>query len=463
MSCVQYPGLSQLSVSFMRKIFHAIIVLTIAASCNRANDYQQVLHDPGLYSHLTGQVTEIMTFNIFTPPVASRVYAYAHLAAYEVMAKGDSNYASLEGQLKGLQNIPAPGPGKLIDYPYAAMIAFMEVGKTLTFSNATMDSIVNSLKLLAGEHGMPDSMEAHSTAYGLSVAKAVLAWSKKDNYAQTRSAAKYTVPEEEGKWIPTPPAYIQAVEPHWRTIRTIAIDSASQFAPPPPVPFSKDSTSEFYNWAKQVYDTVNNLTDEQKAIASFWDCNGFKVNIVGHAMFATKAMTPGGHWMGIVGIICKDKKVDFAKTIQTYTAVSFALMDAFISCWDAKFSWNLIRPESVINQYIDPNWKPFLQTPPFPEYTSGHSEISSAAATVLEHLYGTEIAFRDSTERAWGWPDRHFQSVRQAADEAGLSRFYGGIHYRRSIEVARDQGIRLGNYVMTKLQTDKQQTKLAAQ
>lgn len=447
----------------MRKIFHAIIMLAVAASCNRANDYQQVLHDPNLYSHLTGQVTEIMTFNIFTPPVASRVYAYAHLAAYEVMAKGDSNYASLTGQLKGFDKVPSPEPGKQIDYPYASMVAFMEVGKTLTFSNATMDSIVNSLRMLASAHGMPDSMEAYSTAYGLSVAKAVLAWSRKDNYAQTRSAAKYTVPEEEGKWIPTPPAYIQAVEPHWRTIRPIVIDSASQFAPPPPVPFSKDSTSEFYSWAKQVYDTVNNLTDEQKAIASFWDCNGFKVNVVGHAMFATKAMTPGGHWMGIVGIICKDKKTDFAKTVHTYTTVAFALMDAFISCWDAKFYWNLIRPESVINQYIDPNWKPFLQTPPFPEYTSGHSEISSAAATVLEHLYGTGVAFRDSTERAWGWPDRHFQSVRQAADEAGISRFYGGIHYRRSIEVAKDQGIRLGNYVMTKLQTDKQQTKLAAQ
>lgn len=447
----------------MRKILHAIIVLSVAASCNRANDYQQVIHDPSLYSNLTGQLTEIMTFNIFTPPVASRVYAYSHLAAYEVMVQGDSNYASLDGQLKGFTNIPKPEAGKQIDYPYASMIAMMEVGKTLTFSNATMDSIVNALKALALDHGMPDSLEAQSKAYGLNVAKAVLAWSKKDNYAQTRSAAKYTVPEEEGKWIPTPPAYIQAVEPHWRTIRSIVMDSASQFAPLPPVAFSKDSTSEFYKWAKQVYDTVNNLTDEQKAIASFWDCNGFKVNVVGHAMFATKAMTPGGHWMGIVGIICQDKKANFSKTIHTYSTVSFALMDAFISCWDAKFTWALIRPESVINQYIDPTWKPFLQTPPFPEYTSGHSEISSAAATVLEHLYGTNVSFRDSTERAWGWPDRTFQSVRQAADEAGISRFYGGIHYSRSIEVAKDQGIRLGNYVMTKLQTDKQRTKLAAQ
>ncbi|WP_315819783.1 hypothetical protein [Paraflavitalea speifideaquila] len=163
----------------MGKIFQAIIVLAIASSCHRANNYQQVLHDPVLYCKLTGQLTEIMTFNIFTPPVASRVYAYSHLAAYEVMAQGDSNYISLTGQLKGFSEIPKPTAGKLIDYPYASMIAFMEVGKTLTFSNATMDSIVNSLQSLAQKHGMPDSMEAHSKAYGLSVARTVLAWSKR--------------------------------------------------------------------------------------------------------------------------------------------------------------------------------------------------------------------------------------------------------------------------------------------
>lgn len=444
----------------MQKHLLAILLCASMASCKPKN-YQAVIHDPTLYSQLTGQLTDIMTFNIFTPVVASRVYAYAHLAGYETMAAGDSNYLSLAGQLKGFDGPPKAPAGQQIDYHYAAMIAMMEVGKTLTFSNATMDSIVNALQELALDNGMPDSLEAHSKTYGLDVAKAILAWSKKDNYAQTRSAPKYTVPEEEGKWIPTPPAYIQAVEPHWRTIRTIAMDSANQFAPPPPATYSKDTTSEFYHWAKGVYDTGNHLTDEEKAIASFWDCNGFKVNVVGHAMFATKAMTPGGHWMGIVGIICKDRKVDFSKTIHTYTIVSFALMDAFISCWDAKYTWALIRPESMINQFIDPAWKPFLQTPPFPEYTSGHSEISSAAATVLEHLYGNNIAFSDSTERGWGWPDRKFTSVRQAADEAGISRFYGGIHYRQSVEVAKEQGLRLGNYIMSKFQTDKQASKLA--
>jgi hypothetical protein len=111
----------------------------------------------------------------------------------------------------------------------------------------------------------------------------------------------------------------------------------------------------------------------------------------------------------------------------------------------------------VINKYINPNWKPFLQTPPFPEYTSGHSIISSACATVLENIFGTEVSFRDSTERSWGWPDRNFKSFREAADEAGISRFYGGIHYRPSIFVAKEQGLKVGSYVLTKLKMKKEQ------
>jgi hypothetical protein len=441
----------------MRAILFAALVVAAASCKQRANDYIQVLHNPVLYSKITGQLTDVITYDIFTPPVASRIYAYAHLAAYETIAHGDSSYLSLNGQLKGFSNVATPVPGKEVDFPYASLIAFMEVGRTLTFSKDQTDKIVDSLKMLAQTHGMPEAVQKNSEDYGVSVAKSILAWSKKDNYAQTRSAAKYTVPNDEGKWVPTPPGYFQAVEPQWRTIRSIALDSCNQFAPPPPCAFSKTCGSNFYNMAKQVQDTGNNLTNEQKAIASFWDCNGFKLNVVGHTMYATKAMTPGGHWMGITGIISQNKQADFNKTVYTYATVSFAVMDAFIACWDAKYTFNVIRPETVINKYIDPNWKPFLQTPPFPEYTSGHSIISTAAAVVLEHIYGAQTAFSDSTERPWGFPDRRFQSPRQAADEAGVSRFYGGIHYLPSILAAREQGVKVGNWVLTKLNMQKQQ------
>jgi hypothetical protein len=440
----------------MRKLLY-VAMLFLIASCTHPNDYQKVLHSGVLYSKITGQLTDVITYDIFTPPVASRIYAYSHLAAYEVIAHGDNNYVSLDGQLKGLKDVPKPDTSKPIDFPYASLMAFMEIGRTLTFSKDITDKIVDSLKSLAISHGMPDEMRLNSEDYAMKVSKAILAWSKKDNYAETRSAAKYTVPNEEGKWVPTPPGYFQAVEPSWRTIRAIAMDSNSQFAPPPPAKYSHDSTSDFYKITKQVYDTVTNLTEEQKATASFWDCNGFLLNVVGHTMYATKAMTPGGHWMGIIGIVCQDKNVDFDKTVYTYMACSAALMDAFIACWDAKYTWSLVRPETVINKYIDANWKPFLQTPPFPDHTSGHSIISTAVAVVMEHIFDPNTTFKDSTERAWGWPDRSFASFRQASDEAGMSRFYGGIHYLPSVLVARDQGIRVGNYVMTKLKWRKEQ------
>lgn len=440
------------------RLFLFAILLAGAISCKqRVADYQQVLHNPVLYSKVTGQLTDVITYDIFTPPVASRIYAYAHLAAFETMLHGDSSYTSLKGQLKGFDYVLPPDSGKIIDYPYAALMALMEVGKALTFSKDQTDRIVDSLKAMAETHGMPADMKKNSEEYGVTVAKAVLGWSKKDNYAQTRSAAKYTVPNDEGKWIPTPPGYFQAVEPQWRVIRSIAMDSSNQFPPPIPCAFGKDPKCEFYKMTKQVQDTVDLLTDEQKAIASFWDCNGFKLNVVGHTMYATKAMTPGGHWMGITGIVCESKNADFDKTIYTYTTVSFALMDAFIACWDAKYVYNLIRPETVINKYMDANWKPYLQTPPFPEYTSGHSIISTAAATVLEHIYGPQTPFRDSTERPWGFPDRTFKTPRQASDEAGMSRFYGGIHYLPSVIVARDQGVKVANNVLAKLTMRKEQ------
>jgi hypothetical protein len=242
-----------------------------------------------------------------------------------------------------------------------------------------------------------------------------------------------------------------AIEPNWMKIRPILIDSAGQFLPKPPSKFSKDKNSEFYKLANEVYETSNNLNDEQKAIADFWDCNGFKVNVSGHVMFATKAMTPGGHWMGITGIVCSTQKADFDKTVFAYTGVSIAVNDAFIACWKTKFTYDLLRPETYINNYIDNVWKPYLQTPPFPEYTSGHSIISSASAMILTKMFGDNTPFVDNTERAWGWPDRNYDNVKQAANEAALSRIYGGIHFREGMEEGIIEGEKIGELVFSKL------------
>ncbi|MFA6946107.1 MAG: vanadium-dependent haloperoxidase [Pedobacter sp.] len=432
----------------MKKVLFALIIGLLFNSCTKKGDYEAVFSDPDQYSKTVELLTKIITHDIFNPPVASRIYSYSNIAAYEVIASQSKNYKPLSSKLDGLKVQAANKP---VNKEFSAVLAFMYVGKELTFSKDSTQKIIDNFVQLAKDHAMPDDMIRNSEDYAHSVSKAVLDWAKTDNYKQTRSAVKYTVNTDESRWVPTPPAYMPAIEPNWMKIRTVLIDSASQFLPKPHSKFSKDKSSDFYKLANEVYETGVKLSDEQKAIADFWDCNGFKVNVSGHVMFATKAMTPGGHWMGITGIVCSAQKADFDKTVYSYTGVSIAVMDAFIACWNTKFTYNLVRPETYINLYIDNSWKPYLQTPPFPEYTSGHSIISSASATVLTRIFGESTPFVDSTERPWGWPDRKFENVKQAAHEAALSRLYGGIHYREAMEEGLIEGEKIGELVFSKL------------
>lgn len=433
----------------------AFFLILMFNSCTpKKTDYISYFQNPVLYSQTIGSLTQVITHDIFTPPVASRIYAYCNLAAYEAMAAGSKQYQSLYGQLKSLGRVPQP-TDSLFNYNLTSLLAFMYVGQELTFSKDSTDKIINNLLASAEKHGMPTASIESSMKYAMQVSNHIISWSKNDRYAETRSASKYSVNNEEGRWVPTPPGYMQAVEPSWMEIRTIAIDSANQFLPRPPCTYSSDKSSVFYKNVNEVYETVKKLTPDQKAIADFWDCNGFKLQVQGHLMFATKAMTPGGHWMGITGILCQNRKADFEKTIYAYTGVSLAIMDAFISCWNTKFNYNLLRPETFINKYMDVSWAPYLQTPPFPEYTSGHSIISKASATVLTNMFGPHTSFRDSTERAWGWPDRSYSNVHEAALEASMSRLYGGIHFRESLEVGMNEGEEIGNFVFDKLRMVK--------
>src|ERR1017187_1098420 len=425
--------------------------LLLLSSCKqKSSDYAKVMHDPMLYCKVMHKINYVIIYDIFSPPVASRVFAYANLAAYEVLANGEGHLSPMEGKVKDLNNIPHPAPNAKIDFPFASLIALIKVGDRLTFSGDTMKILLDSVKSLAQDAGMPDDIFNGSVAYGNQVADSVISWSKNDNYAKTRGS-NFTVTGLPGHWSPTPPGYFDAVEPLWPTMRCMVMDSANMFPPPPPPAFSTDTTSEFYKIAKEVMYTVNHLDSTQKWIANFWDCNSFKLHIQGHAMFATKAMTPPGHWMEIVGTISWNNHADFYKTVAAYTGSAIGMYDAFICCWYTKYKFDLIRPETYINKYINQDWMPYLQTPPFPEYNSAHSTISAAAATVLGALYKDNTAFKDSSERDWGWPDRSFKSSDEAALEVSLSRFYGGIHYKQSVQTAYVQGKEIGNLVMSKL------------
>ncbi|CAN5435279.1 hypothetical protein BH20BAC1_BH20BAC1_27600 [soil metagenome] len=440
--------------SVQKAIILFFIIGIIAGSCKpKGNNYAKVLHDPYLYSEVMHKLNYVIIYDIFTPPVASRIFAYANLAAFEVLAHEGSHFKSLQGKVTGLNNIPPPPANTKIDYPFAALIAMTKTGKQFTFSDDTMQVIIDSLKLTAQEEGMPDDLYEASVKYGEDVADSIIAWSKKDNYAQTRGA-RWAISNEEGHWTPTPPGYFDAVEPLWPTIRCLVMDSANMFPPPGLPSFSKDTTSAFYKMAKDVMKTGTDLDTTQKWIADFWDCNSFKLHVQGHAMFATKAMTPVGHWMEIVGIVSRNNQADFYKTVYAYTGASLGIFDAFVCSWFTKYKYDVIRPETYINRYIDQNWMPYLQTPPFPEYNSAHSTISAAASRVMSTIY-ENTAFVDSSERTWGWPDREFKSADEAAVEVSYSRLYGGIHYRQSVSDAYDQGKKIGDLVMEKLEFNK--------
>ncbi|MBC2837861.1 vanadium-dependent haloperoxidase [Robiginitalea sp. SC105] len=419
------------------------------------------------YHASVDKVTEVMVHDIFSPPVASRIYVYPNIAAYEIMALQNTAYQSLSGQVSGLGNIPEPADGAGVNYPLAAMVAHMDLSRQLIFSEDRIIAFRDSLYAEWVDRN-PDEFEV-SRDYGMEVASYIANWMDKDNYKQTRTMSKFTVnTDEPSRWQPTPPAYMEGIEPHWSKIRTLVIDSAAQFKPAPPAPFSMEPGSDFHRELMEVYEVGNAITEkgdesEEVAIARFWDCNPYVSVTRGHLMFATKKISPGAHWIGITKIACRKDGSDFDKTVFAYTKTSMAIFDGFISCWDEKYRSNLIRPETLINQHIDDSWKPVLQTPPFPEYTSGHSVVSGAAATALTSIFGDQFAFDDDTELPYGLPVRSYDSFNQASAEAAISRMYGGIHYRMAIEVGLQQGRSLGDFVVDNLQMTQPQTAMAQQ
>lgn len=443
----------------MRVLPAIVMAVIILQSCGNNGNYRVFTKDPLLYCKTVKKLNDIVLENNFPPMIGSRNYVYANIAAYEVVAAGDdSTYRSLAGQIKNMPPMPKWNGGK-IDYQLAAVLAFIKVGNAVTFPEGSMMEYYGSVLKDAENAGMPSEVSNNSKIYADSMSGQIMAWAKKDNYAQTRSAEKYSVLEEDGRWVPTPPMYAQGMEAHWKEIRTLVLDSSAQCMPPRPPKYNmKDSNSAFYKLAMEVKTTGDSLNKEQKHIADFWDDNPFKLNVSGHVMFATKRFSPPGHWMNIAGIAADKAKLDFNTTVYAYTKTAIALFEGFVSCWDEKYRSNMVRPETVINKYVDPEWRPYIQTPPFPSYTSGHSVISAAAAEVMSDIYGDNFSFTDTSSTEFGIAPRSFSSFRQASLEAGISRLYGGIHYRSDLEAGTVEGIMVGKLVVDRLKMRKTKT-----
>ncbi|HMI78872.1 MAG TPA: vanadium-dependent haloperoxidase [Ferruginibacter sp.] len=432
-----------MNISLLIKRSFLLTSILITGNLVSAQNKAQTLHE------LNNLLVNTVMVDFFSPPVASRIYAYPNIAFYEVIRLEDPSLPSFSGKLNGLSN-PFPPPDPQVDKSIAATFSFCYVAQALVGSEYKIEdwrkSFTDSLFLHS------DTVVArNSMTYGRRIADSILSWTRKDNYGPSRGMGRFVLSDKTGTWQPTPADYAQGIEPHWNTIRTFTLRSPSQFSPKEKLVFSMQKNSAFYKTMMEVYKIGKDLDTTRKAIAKYWDDNPNVSTNLGHLNYFIHKISPGGHWIMIAQQACIKKNESVSRSSLAYALTSIALFDAFIACWDEKYKTNLVRPITIINQFVDKNWHPYLQTPPFPEFTSGHAVISNAAATVLTGLLGDNFEFTDQTEIPFGNDSRHFSSFNEAAKESSMSRVYAGIHYPQTARISVTQGKNIGQHVLNLL------------
>jgi hypothetical protein len=375
----------------------------------------------------------------YSPPVASRALGCLGVGLYESLVPGMPDHVSLAGTLHDLEPLPPTRSGSAYHWPSVANAAMAAMTRSL-FPTAP-DALRAEIDLLEARlrGDMPHGILLRSVDRGREVATAIDAWSRSDGGHEgylRNFPSDYVAPAGSGMWVPTPPGFLAALQPYWGGNRCMALDDSLLCDPGPPPPFSIGQDSAFFAEAMEVYETVNSLTPAQREIALYWSDD------------PGQTATPPGHSVSILGQVLRGQDRSLADAAVAYARLGIAVCDAFIACWRVKYIHNVLRPISYIRSYIDPTWgDPLpLTTPPFPEYTSGHSVQSAAAAEVLRATFG-EMAFTDHTHDARGFAPRTFDSFTGFAQEAAISRLYGGIHYRSAIDRGLEQGRCVGAMV----------------
>jgi hypothetical protein len=376
--------------------------------------------------------------DLFSPPVASRIHLYANVAAYEVYAKQNPAIKSFS---KFSHLSPISAPSEKLYYDIAATVAFVKTGLTYIYTEDYLNAFLAEKEKLWARKDQ--AIVKNSITYGEAVAKQIIEWSKGDNYGYTRTLQRYVLSDTSGAWQQTPPEYKNGLEPNWYMMRQIVLPTDSFLPFKHHDYYSEDKNSRCYKLMDSVYRKSKNLPSTEKTIALYWDDNPATTHSKGHTMYVEKKPSPLGHWLKITGQNIRTRKVSNEQASIIYARVCVAAYDAFINCWNVKYKLNTIRPETYIHRLIDPDFKPLIETPPFPEYTSGHSTVSGSVATVLDYSFPKIGRFTDSSQVMLGMKPRSFTSFRQAANEASISRFYGGIH----IMTALKEGERMGKVI----------------
>ena len=431
------------------------------------------------------------------PPVASRISAYSALALYEGYASDErSSLRSLTGQLNGMPALPSLAPGTAIDGPIAAAEAERVVADSLfrdglPSTRRSIDSLARAQMEARAAAGVGTATYSRSLARGREVGQAILAWAATDSFFATRGRP-YTPPSDRSSWsntanvsqyVPqnisgesdlvqlnnpnvhedvesatsrgtfanrpkregstTLPSFnpTKPTEPYWGRLRTFAVTDHDACDPPPPPPYSERVGSPFWTMGRAFYDTVRALTPVKRDIALFWADNPVATG------------TPGFHWISILNQLITRRNLTADRAVEAYALTAIAIADAFIGCWQEKYRSNVVRPVTYVQRVFDKSWQTVIPTPPFPEYTSGHSVQSAAAVEVLVALLGDTTAFIDSTQVDIGQPARPYPSLRAALDEVAVSRVYAGVHYVPAVTLGLTQGRCVGRTVLRRLST----------
>ena len=423
---------------FRREFLTASVALALIAGTGsaRADTREDVAHQV-LATWYKLALELVRHTPTMTPPVASRALAYCGVACFEALVTGDTRLRSLSGQLHDLGALPGRTPGQ--GYDTAVILNAVLDPLVHAFFSNTGPSGQRALSTLSTRLARQAAVEvnadvvAASRSYGAALSTAMLSWSQSDGGAVVDNMGfprAWTLNPAPGHWVPTSKIVLQQAPllPDWGKNRPFAMPGALDCPIAEPTAYSEDPASQFHAEAVQVCDTGNNLTPDQTAIARFWSDD------------AMLSFTPPGHWTAIMNQVATEKRLDLAQHVEALARMGVAMADAFIGCWAMKYHYDTVRPVSYIDKVIDPNWTPILTTPPFPEYPSGHSVQSAAAAALLTALFGDNYAFTDQSPTPDGSSQRSFASFNAAANEAAISRLYGGIHFLPAIENGKDFG-----------------------
>ncbi len=380
-----------------------------------------------------------------TPTNAARIYCYVAIAMYEAVAPSSDTLRGLSGQLTDLRPLPGSPRGRtdpvcvlagavrtLTEYLFRASPS----GPPAPFLGPLAETFDRQLRIRRAA-GVPAGIVSTSIEHGIRLGRDLVAWVSTDGYEG--SLRPYAPPVGPSRWRSSPPNFGDAIGPFFSEVRPMVLHRADEVRPVKHVPFSTREGSAFWDQANATYQTGLALTQTQRETAMFWRDNPHTSGL------------PSGHWMQITRQVCEQQRLTLAESVEAYVRAGIALHDAFLNCWTWKYRFNLIRPVDYVHDHIDPSWQTWVATPPFPEYTSGHSVASAAAATVLEDLLG-DVRFKD-VNAVPEWGTRKFASFRAAAEQAATSRQYGGIHYPMAIEFGMDQGDAVGAVVIDRLHT----------